>query len=213
MIKLYSYFRSSTSFRLRIALNLKGLEYEHHSVNLPGSEHRTPEFLKINPQGLVPALVNGDTVVIQSMAMIEYLDETRPEPPLLPKEPERRAYVRALSQVIGCEMHPLNNVRVLKHVTDTLGHDKETMQEWYEHWIAEGFEGFESFLHKNPFRGKFCDGDAVTMADICLVPQVFNAQRFHCRLDDYPTTMRIFDACMELDAFQRAEPSRQPDAV
>ena len=194
MIKLYSYFRSSTSFRLRIALNLKGLEYEHHSVNLPGSEHRTPGFLEINPQGLVPALIDGDTVVIQSMAMIEYLDETRPEPPLLPKEPERRAYVRALSQVIGCEMHPLNNVRVLKYVTDTLGHEKETMQEWYENWISEGFKGFESFLHKNPFPGKFCDGDAVTMADICLVPQVFNAQRFHCRLDDYPTTSRQPDA-------------------
>ena len=213
MIKLYSFFRSSTSFRLRIALNLKGLEHEHLPVDLPGAEHRTPEFLKINPQGLVPALADGDTVVIQSMAMIEYLEEKYPEPPLLPEGPERRAYVRALSQVIGCEMHPLNNVRVLKYVTDTLGHDKDAMHEWYQHWIAEGFKGFESILHKYPFRGKFCDGDTVTMADICLVPQVFNAQRFHCRLDDYPTTMRIFDAGMEIEAFQRAEPSRQPDAA
>ena len=213
MIKLYSFFRSPTSFRLRIALNLKGLEYEHRSVNLPGSEHCAPEFLAINPQGLVPALIDGDTVVVQSMAMIEYLDETRPEPPLLPKEPQRRAYVRALSQVIGCEMHPLNNVRVLKYVSDTLGQGKDAMQEWYEHWVAEGFRGFESLLGKHPFCGKFCDGDAVSMADICLVPQVFNAQRFHCRLDDYPATMRVFDACMELDAFQRAEPGRQPDAV
>lgn len=213
MIELYSFFRSSTSFRLRIALNLKGLEHEYHPVNLPGAEHHGPDFLKVNPQGLVPALVDGDTVVTQSMAMIEYLNETHPTPPLLPEGAQRRAYVRALSQVIGCEMHPLNNVRVLKYVTDTLGHDKDTLQAWYEHWIAEGFEGFESLLHKHPYHGKFCDGDTVTMADICLVPQVFNAQRFHCRLDDYPTTMRIFDACMELDAFQRAEPDRQPDAA
>jgi len=212
-MKLYTFFRSSTSFRARIALNLKGIDYDMEYVNLPGAEHRRESFLHINPQGLVPALVDGDRVLTQSLAIIEYLDETHPEPPFLPQAPAERAYVRALAQMIGCEMHPLNNVRVLKYLTGPLGLDEAAKQQWYEHWIAEGFRPLEQVLAGDPRTGRFCYGDAPTLADICLVPQVFNAQRYHCPLDDYPTIMRIYETCLELPAVQAAHPSRQEDAV
>jgi maleylacetoacetate isomerase len=214
MLQLYTFFRSSTSFRLRIALAYKGLEYESHAVSLPKMEHKAADYVALNPQGLVPALVDdAGRVYTQSLAMIEYLDETHPAPPLLPRDPEARWYVRAVSQIIGCEMHPLNNVRVLKYLKSAYGLDDEKVnKDWYPHWIAEGFKGLESFLIGQGRIGTYCLGDTVTLADVCLVPQVFNAERFGCDLAPYPTIMRIYQACLELPAVQAAHPSRQADA-
>lgn len=212
-MKLYTFFRSSAAYRMRIALNLKGIDYESEFVSLPKMEHRTDAFLKVNPQGLVPVLVDGENALIQSMATIEYLDETHPEPPLMPTSPGDRAYVRGLAQVIGCDIHPLNNVRVLKYLGDPLGHDQDVVQSWYEHWIAEGFRSLEGLLKSEGRSGKFCFGDQVTMADVCLVPQVFNAHRFNCPTDGYPTVMAIFENCGALKPFQDAHPSTQSDAA
>jgi maleylpyruvate isomerase len=214
-MQLYSFFRSSTSFRLRIALALKGLDYESHYVSLPKMQHRSPEFLKVNPQGLVPALVDDDgQVFTQSLAMIEYLDETYPEPKLVPEDGVERWYVRALSQIIGCEMHPLNNVRVLKYLKSAYGLDDDKINtDWYGHWIAEGFRGLEAFFAANGRHGRYCLGDRVTLADVCLVPQVFNAQRFNCNLSAYPTVTRVYEECLKLDAVARAHPNVQGDAV
>ena len=212
-MKLYTFFRSSAAYRMRIALNLKGIAYDSEFVSLPKMEHRTEAFLKINPQGLVPVLIDGQTALIQSMATIEYLDETHPEPPLMPKSPTDRAYVRGISQVIGCDIHPLNNVRVLNYLRNQLAHEEPVVQSWYEHWIAEGFRSLEGLLTSEGMSGKYCFGDQVTMADVCLVPQVFNAQRFNCPTDDYPTVMAIFENCTSLKPFQDAHPSTQGDAA
>jgi maleylacetoacetate isomerase len=209
---LYTFFRSSTSFRLRIALAYKRLDYTPHYVSLPKMEHRTPDYLALNAQGLVPLLIDGHRSLIQSMAIIEYLDEVYPEPPLMPKDVDGRAYVRAVSQVIGCEIHPLNNVRVLKHIAKQFGADEAATNAWYRHWVAEGLGGLESYVAGAKLSGRFCHGDTVSMADICLVPQIFNAQRFNCPLDDYPLLNAIFARCMELDAFKTAQPSTQADA-
>lgn len=210
--QLYTFFRSSTSFRLRIALAHKRLDYEPRYVSLPKMEHRVPSYRDINPQGLVPLLVEGGRSLIQSMAMIEYLDEVYPDPPLMPKDPLGRIYVRAVSQIIGCEIHPLNNVRVLKHLKAQFEADEAATNAWYRHWIAEGLSGLEDYLQRERLFGRFCYGDSVTMADICLVPQIFNARRFNCPLDAYPTLLAITDRCMALDAFRTAEPSAQADA-
>ena len=210
--QLYTFFRSSTSFRLRIALAYKRLDYEPHYVSLPKMEHRIPSYRDINPQGLVPLLVEDGRFLIQSMAVIEYLDEIYPEPPLMPKDPIGRSYVRAVSQIIGCEIHPLNNVRVLKHLKAQFGADEAATNAWYEHWITEGLSGLEGYLAREGLSGDFCYGDTVTMADICLVPQIFNARRFNCSLDAYPKLLAITDRCMTLDAFRAAEPSTQGDA-
>jgi len=210
--QLYTFFRSSTSFRLRIALAYKRLDYEPHYVSLPKMEHRIPSYRDMNPQGLVPLLVEGGRFLIQSMAVIEYLDEVYPEPPLMPKDPIGRSYVRAVSQVIGCEIHPLNNVRVLKHLKAQFGADEAATNAWYEHWITEGLSGLEGYLAREGLSGDFCYGNTVTMADICLVPQIFNARRFNCSLDAYPKLLAITDRCMTLDAFRAAEPSTQGDA-
>ncbi|MCA1453570.1 maleylacetoacetate isomerase [Bradyrhizobium sp. BRP22] len=210
--QLYTFFRSSTSFRLRIALACKRLDYEPRYVSLPKMEHRAPSYREINPQGLVPLLVEGGRSLIQSMAVIEYLDEVYPDPPLMPKDPLGRIYVRAVSQIIGCEIHPLNNVRVLKHLKAQFEADEAATNAWYRHWIAEGLSGLEDYLRRERLFGRFCYGDSVTMADICLVPQIFNARRFDCRLDAYPTLLAITDRCMTLDAFRAAEPSTQADA-
>lgn len=210
--QLHTFFRSSTSYRLRIALALKNLAYEPRYVNLPKMEHRAEDYLKVNPQGLVPALVEDGLVVTQSMAMIEYLDEKYPEPPLMPGETAARWYVRALSQIIGCEIHPLNNVRVLKYIQGTLGADDDAKQAWYEHWLATGLEAFEQMLVGRGLAGRYCYADMVTMADVCLVPQIFNAKRFNCPLAGYPRTMEIFEACMALPAFADTQPSKQADA-
>ena len=223
-MKLYDYFRSSAAFRVRIALNLKGLEATRVFVHLRRKDHRGADYLRVNPQGLVPTLVDDDgTIVTQSLAIIEYLDETRPEVPLLPDDAAGRARVRAIAQAIACEIHPLNNLRVLRHVAQTFGTDEATRTRvWYHHWIAEGMAGVEGMLAGHPATGepatgkpaagRFCHGEAPTLADCALVPQVFNATRFGSDMAAYPTVMGIYEACMALDAFAAAAPSRQPDA-
>jgi maleylacetoacetate isomerase len=212
MMKLYTYFRSSAAFRVRIALNHKGLAYEPALVNLAQSEHHEAPYRGINPQGLLPALVDEGRRLIQSLAIMEYLEERYPEPPLLPEDAFDRAYVRAIAGIIACEIHPLNNPRTLKHVRKTYGVDEAGINTWYRHWIAEGFDMIERFLVSERRAGTYCLGDEVTMADCCLVPQVFNAKRYECDLAPYPTALRIFAACMKLPAFDAAQPTKQPDA-
>lgn len=212
-MKLYSYYRSSASYRVRIALNVKGVPYEQSFVHLLKAEHSSPEFLKVNPAGLVPALEDGNHVLAQSLAIMEYLDETQPGPKLLPSNPADRAYARAFSQIVACEIHPLNNLRVLNHLRKACGKSEDEVKAWYHHWIAEGFAMMESFLAKERRHGKYCLGDQVTIADCCLVPQVYNAQRYKCDLTPYTTAMKINDECLRLDAFRKAAPELQPDAA
>jgi maleylpyruvate isomerase len=210
-VKLYTYFRSSASFRVRIALNLKGIAYEPSFVHLPKGEHRAAPYSKVNPQALTPALELDDGAQLaQSLAIIEYLDEAHPAPPLLPRDAKGRARVRSLSLLIACEIHPLNNLRTLQHLKRALGQGEDQVNAWYRHWVADGLAKFEADVGAGS--GKHCHGDIPTMADCCLVPQIFNAQRYQCDLAPYPVTMRIFEACMKLDAFDRAQPSKQPDA-
>ena len=211
-MKLHGYFRSSAAFRVRIALNLKGLDYDQASIHLRRGEQRAPDYLKLNPQALVPALVDGDLVLTQSLATIEYLDETYPNLPLLPNTPEGRARVRALAQIVACEIHPLGNLRVLQYLAKELKQDEPAVQRWFNHWIALGFGAFESLIAGHLETGRFCHGDQPTLADICLVPQVFNAKRYDLDLKPYPTLMRIFESCMAVPAFDRAQPDKQPDA-
>lgn len=210
-MKLYTYFRSSAAFRVRIALNLKGLAYEPAFVHLARGEHLKPAFAAINPQGLLPTLEVDGTLLAQSIAIMEYLEETHPRPSLMPGDALSRARIRNLSLIVACEIHPLNNPRVLKYVKNMLGHSQDEVDAWYRHWIADGLAKFEAELGK-PGTGRHCHGDGPTMADCCLVPQIFNAQRFSCDLKPFPTAMRVFDTCMALEAFDRAQPSRQPDA-
>ena len=210
-MKLYTYFRSSASFRVRIALNLKGIAYEPSFVHLPKGEHRAAPYSKVNPQALTPALELDDGAQLaQSLAIIEYLDEVHPAPTLLPRDAKGRARVRSLSLLIACEIHPLNNLRTLQHLKRTLGQSEDQVNAWYRHWVADGLAKFEADVRAGS--GKYCHGDVPTMADCCLAPQIFNAQRYQCDLAPYPVTMRIFEACMKLDAFDRAQPSKQPDA-
>lgn len=211
-MRLYTYFRSSASFRVRIALNLKGLAYEPSFVHLPKGEHRAASYSKVNPQALTPTLVLDDgEQLAQSLAIIEYLDETHPEPRLLPGDAKGRARVRSLSLLVACEIHPLNNLRALQYLKRTLGQSEEQVNAWYCHWVADGLAKLEADMARGG-TGRFCHGNAPTMADCCLVPQIFNAKRYSCDLAPYPTTMRVFDACMKLEAFDRAQPSKQPDA-
>ncbi len=212
MMKLYGFFRSSATFRVRIALNLKGLSYERASVDLAQGAHRTPEYEAINPQQAVPALVDGDKTLTQSLAIIEYLEETHPQPPLLPAAPAQRARVRAMAQLIACDIHPLNNLRVMLYLKDVLSVHKPVRDAWGRHWVMRGFQPLETMLSSSRETRSFCQGDAPTLADVCLVPQVFNARRYDVDLGPYPTLMRIFDECMHLPAFELAQPSKQPDA-
>ncbi|MFT3801780.1 MAG: maleylacetoacetate isomerase [Burkholderiaceae bacterium] len=212
MLTLYTYFRSSASFRVRIGLNLKGLERRDEVVWLLSDEQGGEPYRRLNPQKLVPALVADGQVLSQSLAILEYLDETYPDPPLLPATPLERARVRSLSLLVACEIHPLNNLRVLKYLKQTLGQDAQRVDAWYRHWCQEGFEAFERQVTDGQ-AGRYCHGDAVSLADICLVPQVFNARRFGVDMAVYPATMAIFDRLMLLDAFARAQPSEQPDAA
>jgi maleylpyruvate isomerase len=207
---LYGYALSSASYRVRIALALKGLQVTSAPVNLRAGEQRLEEFLQINSQGFVPALAADDGAVLtQSVAIIEYLDEIHPEPPLLPAAPVPRARVRALTQAITCDVHPLNNLRVLQYLENELQLDKATRETWYRHWVRVGFDALERWLVRDGATGRFCHGDSPTLADVCLVPQVFNARRFALDLGPYPRIVGIDAACRELPAFQGAAPERQ----
>ena len=210
-MKLYNYFRSSASFRVRIALALKGLPYEYVPVHLVKGEHKQPAYQAIAPAGLVPTLVLDDGERLsQSLAIIEYLDEIHPQPPLLPPDALGRARVRALAQSIACEIHPINNLRVLKYLVRDLKVDEEAKNTWYRHWVRSGLEAFERELAQYP-AGRYCYGDTPTLADCILVPQIFNGQRFNVDFSGLPRTMGAFDACMALPAFQQAQPSSCPD--
>ena len=209
-MKLYSYFRSSASFRVRIALQLKGLSYEYVPVHLVKGEHKKGSYAAVSADMLVPLLDTGTERLSQSMAIIEYLEETCPEPALMPRDAVGRAKVRALAQSIACEIHPLNNLRVLKYLTRELKLDEEAKNTWYRHWCRDGLESFERHLGALP-ASTFCFGNTPSLADCCLVPQIFNARRFDTDLSGLPRTMAAFDACMALDAFQKAQPSSCPD--
>ena len=213
-MKLYSYFRSSAAYRARIALNLKGLPYEYLPVHLvrDGGEQHAPAYRSVAPEGLVPVLVDGDTTVHQSLAIIQYLDETHPQPPLLPPDAAGRAAVRAIALDIACDIHPLCNTRVLKYLGANCGLQKEGSEDWIRHWIGTGFAVLETRLAHDPARGAFCHGDAPTLADIMLVPQVFNARRFGIDMGRFPTIAAIDARCAELAAFADAAPAKQPDA-
>lgn len=210
-MELYNYFRSSASYRVRIALALKGLRYDYRAVNLPSGEHIAESYAAVSASRLVPLLRDGDRVLTQSLAIIEYLDETHPQPPLLPADPAGRARVRALALDIACEIHPLNNLRVLRYLVHALKVGEEDKERWYRHWVETGLEAVERQLVAQPAR--YCHGDAPTLADCVLVPQIFNAQRFACRTAHVPQVMRVFDACMQLDAFAQTRPEACPDAA
>ncbi len=211
-MQLYGYFRSSASYRARIALNYKGVAYESVAVDLraPMSAQRTPQFLSLNPEGLVPVLVDGDTVVRQSLAIIEYLEETHPAPPLLPRVPAARAQVRALTLAIACDIHPLNNLRVLNYLRDPLAHADAEVHGWYAHWIACGFTALEEEVRHLSGDGRHMFGHAVTLADVFMVPQMANARRQQCDIEPYPRLRAICAHLESLPAFARAAPEAQP---
>jgi len=212
-MKLYGYFRSSAAFRVRIALNLKGLAYEPAFVDLRKGAQRAPEYLELNPEGLVPLLLADGRSLTQSLAIIEYLEETRPEPPLLPKTPSERARVRSLAEIVACDVHPINNSRVLRYLTDVLDVGGGPLADWYRHWVDAGLDSLETRLSREPETGKFCHRDRPGLADVCLVPQLFNAMRYdRDPLGRRPVLARIFEACMALPAFDLAQPAKQPDA-
>jgi maleylacetoacetate isomerase/maleylpyruvate isomerase len=210
-MELYNYFRSSASYRVRIGLALKGLDYQYHAVHLPKNEHIAESYAAVSASRLVPLLKDGGHLLTQSLAILEYLDETHPEPPLLPATAIERARVRALALDIACEIHPLNNLRVLRYLVGPMKLPEDDKNRWYRHWVETGLEVLERQLAARPAR--FCHGETPTLADICLVPQIFNAQRFDCKLDHVPQVMRVFDACMQLDAFEQTRPERCPDAA
>ncbi|MDB6082754.1 MAG: maiA [Gammaproteobacteria bacterium] len=214
MLKLYTYFRSSAAFRVRIALNLKGLTFEAIPVHLlrDGGEQHGPLYGELNPARLVPTLQNGAFRVTQSLAIMEYLEETYPDPPLLPRTPESRATVRALAMGIACDIHPLNNLRVMQYLEGPLDIDEAGRMGWARHWVELGFGAIERTLVEARTTGTFCHGDSPTLADCCLVPQVFNALRLKCPIADYPTIMRLYEHCMLLEPFQLAAPAAQIDA-
>lgn len=209
---LYTYCRSSAAYRVRIALNYKGLSYEPHYVHLvnDGGQHLQPAYRAINPQALVPALREGEQVLTQSLAIIEYLEETHPTPRLLPQDLWRRAQARALAAAVACDIHPLNNLRVLRYLHHEFGVDEAGKQAWYAHWIHEGFKAIETHLAQLGC-GPYCFGDDVTLADVVLTPQIYNAKRFNCPLDEFPRIRAVYEACMALAPFRDAAPEAQPD--
>ncbi len=213
-MKLYTYFRSSAAFRVRIAMNLKGLPYEAVRVDIRAgeSQHSKPAYLAVNPQGLVPALEENGTTISQSLALIEYLEEVYPEPPLLPPSPIERAQVRAMALAIACDLHPLNNLRVLSYLRSPLGLNEEAVSAWYRNWIAVGFRGLEEQARRMSSDGRHMFGASVTLADVCLIPQMYNALRFKCDVDPYPTLRSIYTHLEGQPAFAKAAPETQPDA-
>ena len=211
-MKLYNYFRSSAAYRVRIALNLKGLAAENVFIHLQKNEQGGDDYLRVNPQGLVPALVDGNETITQSMAIVEYLDETYPSPPLMPGTPAERARVRSIAQLVACDIHPIDNLRVLRYLVNDLGLSEEQKNAWYAHWVVVGLNALETMLGADGRTGTFCHGDTPTLADICLVPQLANARRANVDLAPYPTLVRIDAACNESPAFANAHPMKQPDA-
>jgi len=213
-MRLYTYWRSSSAYRVRIARNLKGLDWEPAAVHLvrDGGEQNAPAYREVNPHGLVPVLEDGSLRIRESLAILEYLEETRPEPPLLPADAAGRARVRSLALAIAFGILPVNNPRVLKYLETPLGLEPERRDAWYRHWITEGFAALETRLAADPETGRFCHRDAPGLADCCLVPQVYNARRYGCDLDAFPTIVRIDAACAGLEAFRSAAPERQADA-
>jgi maleylpyruvate isomerase len=212
-MKLYNYFRSSAAYRVRIALNLKGLKPENVFIHLLKNEQQTPDYLKLNPAGLIPTLVDGGEVITQSLAIIEYLDEKHAAPPLLPATPEERARVRSIALSIACDIHPIDNLRVLKYLTGVLKISEQQKIEWYAHWVREGLIALETRLASDPHTGRFCHGETPTLADICLIPQLANARRASMDLAPYPTLLRIEQVCNAMPAFAEAAPAKQPDAA
>jgi len=212
-MRLYTYWRSSAAYRVRIALNLKGLRYEPVFVPLVGeAAQRSPEYRTMNPQGLVPTLVDDQLTITQSLAIVDYLDERYPDPPLMPRRTADRAMARQIAQIVACDVHPLNNLRVLQYLKGVLKADDAQKDRWYRHWIVEGFDAIELWLASMRHNGPYALGGDVTIADVCLVPQVYNARRFHVPMDDFPRIKMIEEACLELEAFEAASPDAQPDA-
>lgn len=212
-MKLIGYFRSSAAYRVRIALNLKGIAVEHASRHLRKGEQRSPDYAAINPQKLVPALaLDTGEVLTQSLAILEYLEETHPQPPLLPRDPVGRARVRALALIPTADIHPIQNLRVMGYLREKFGQTEESAFGWSRHWIETGFDAYEASIANDPRTGTFSHGEAPTMADLCLIPQVFNAARFKVDMKRYPTIQRIYDSCMRLPTFDAAQPAKQPDA-
>lgn len=211
-MKLYNYFRSSAAFRVRIALNLKGLQYEYVSKALIKNEHRAADYLALNPEGLIPALDVDGAAISQSLAIIEYLNDLHPQPPLLPADPLARAQVRSMALAIACDIHPLNNLRVLNYVRRDLGQDEDGVNTWYRHWVGEGFRGLEQQVAKHSSSHRYCFGDSLSLADVCLAPQMYNARRFNCDLTPFPTLVAISTHLETLPAFDTARPEVQPDA-
>jgi maleylacetoacetate isomerase len=212
-VKFYGFYRSSAAYRCRIAFNLKGIAPAFSAVHLRKAEHKAPDFRSLNPQALVPALdIGNGAVLTQSLAIIEWLEETRPEPPLLPRDPVDRAEVRAFALAIAAEIHPLNNLRVLNYLKSELGHEQATVDAWYRHWVEDGLAACEALVRRRGRRGPYCFGDAPGLADICLVPQLYNARRFNADLSGCPTLVEIDRLCAAHPAFETAVPEAQPDA-
>ncbi len=213
-LQLYSYYRSSCSYRVRLALAFKGLAYQIHPVHLVknGGEQHLPDYAALNPQEQVPTLIDGDFILTQSMAMLEYLEEKYPAPPMLPQDLQQRAYVRQIAQIMVADIHPLNNLKVLQHLSTDLQVNQAQKTEWYAKWVKTGFAATEKILARSAYRtGKFVCGDQPSLADFCLIPQVYNAVRYDIALDDYPVIKAINDHCLTLDIFDQASPEKQPD--
>lgn len=211
---LYTYFRSSASYRARIALNLKGLEAEHRFISLPKGEQFAADYVALNPQQQVPTLIEPDgTTLVQSPAILEYLEEVYPDPPLLPADPKARARVRALAMIVGCDIHPINNLRVLKYLRGPLAQPEDRVTAWIHNWIRLGFDAFEAMIAGHPATGAFCHGDAPGLADIYLAPQIYNAERFNYPVSNHRTIVRVHASAMRHEAFARAHPDVQPDAA